>query len=1012
MKSILSILFGLFAYLSLVAQSIPPLYQNIEKAYNDGDYAACLKYEKALSDLALQRTDTLIANAYFYLADASVQTGKIEKAIVLFEKEKSTREKLKLENTEDYSNTLSNLIYLYYEVGQYEKSGSALDLLIDNDKKNYGVTSTLYVQTILNAAETLLKIDRLKDADQLLSNTLKQQSKTSGNYALLLYKLGDIAQYSGQYRKANAALTEALPLVEKSFGKNSPEYFAVLINYGNLQMRQGKYPEAEETFDAVLELLSPKEELYVAALNDQALVYRSLAQYEKSERIFKELKSLDSATLGQEHPDYAITLSNIGLVQTDMGKYKEAEASLTASLNIQRKSSGTKTIAYARKQTNLARTYQLSDNAAKAIPLLEQAAATFKTVLGEKSPEYATALFNLGMANWKAGKGSVGIKQLKSSADIRAAVLGKKHPRYAESAQKLAEYHWSQKQKKEALLRFGEVFENYYNQIDLTFPALTEEEKAKFYYTNLRPSFDKFNAFAVAARTEIPTITADLYNHQINTKGVIMLATEKVKQGIQAANDPALSELFESWQTTKEQIAKLYGQQGQNASLDSLITEANLLEKELTRRSALFASQFIKKRSSWEAVQQQLKPNEAAVEVIRFTDYNPDMGGQFLETIRYAFLIVTKESKGQPDLIMLNNGRELESKFMNFYRNSVRFQQADNYSYKNYFEPLGDYLKKNNIQKVFLSPEGVYNQINLNSIINPFTQKYIIDEYDIHLLNNTRELTDNVVDRRVGQTPVLLGFPKFNLETNSTQQVAVTRGATRGTTRGGITRGLRGGLLRYMRGDGDGISVLPGTQKEIKEIAGLFADQPLIFMESQAAENTLKSVNNPRILHIATHGYFLEDEALGVDEKQSQFVANPLLKAGLILAGAENFLLTGTPLAEGGDDGILTAYEAMNLNLDNTDLVVLSACETGLGQIKNGEGVYGLQRAFRLAGTKNIVMSLWSVDDEATQELMSLFYKEMINGKSQHEAFRSAQQQLKEKFKQPFYWGAFIMVGK
>lgn len=993
------------------AQDIPKLYLDIENNFNTENYQACAKMEKALAELALQRNDTLIANAYYYVGLSNSLLGKFEKAISLFEKEKTVRESLGLQNSEDYGNVLSNLVGLYFETGNNEKAASLAYLLLDNDKKTYGITSEIYVQSILNTASVLRDVDKLKEAQTLLESSLKQQEKGSANYGLLSLKLGDLYSYLGQYTKASKTLNEVFPIIEKQFGLNSPEYLDALVITGTHYVRQGKYPEAEETFDHALDLLKPEEGTYMSALNDQALVYRSLGQLEKAEEIFTEIKVMDSATLGTTHPYYAITLSNLALIQTDAGKFEEAEKNLLKTLAIQKANGGTKSLTYTRTQTLLARVYQSAGQVDKAIPLLEQSSNIFKTKLGDKDPDYAWALFNLGMANWKAGKGSVGIKQLKSAASIITASLGKNHQRFAETNQKIAEYQWLQKQNKEAQQTFGEVFNNYYNQIDVTFPVLTEEEKAKFYYNKIRPSFDKFNAFAVQSKEEIPSILADVYDHQINTKAVIMLSTEKVKQGIKSMNDPALMTQFEEWQGLKEQIAKLYGQRDESNSIDSLVNVANTLEKELTRKSAAFASQYLRKKYSWLDVQKALKPGEAAVEVIRFTNYNPENGGAFTNEIRYAFLVVTAQTKTQPDIILLNNGNELETKFMNFYRNSIRFQQEDTYSYKNYFESLADYLQKNKIQKIYLSSEGVYNQINLNSIRNPFTQKYILDEYDVHLLNNTRELASNMPDKRVGQAPVLLGFPKFNLEESGSKKVAETRGASRSITRGGITRGFRGGLLRYMRGEEDGISVLPGTEKEINEISSLFQEKPHVFMESQAAEHIIKEVNNPRVLHIATHGYFLEDEVPLSEAKQAQYVANPLLKAGLILAGAENFLLTGD-LNASGDDGILTAYEAMNLNLDDTDLVVLSACETGLGQVKNGEGVYGLQRAFRLAGTKNIVMSLWSVDDEATQELMSFFYKEMLGGKTQHEAFRLAQQQLKQKFKQPFYWGAFIMVGE
>jgi CHAT domain-containing protein len=141
-----------------------------------------------------------------------------------------------------------------------------------------------------------------------------------------------------------------------------------------------------------------------------------------------------------------------------------------------------------------------------------------------------------------------------------------------------------------------------------------------------------------------------------------------------------------------------------------------------------------------------------------------------------------------------------------------------------------------------------------------------------------------------------------------------------------------------------------------------------------------------------------------------EYVHDPLLNSGLLLANAQQGI---TGLLTNGEDGVLTAKEALNLTLDKTDLVVMSACETGLGEIRNGEGVYGLQRAFQQAGAKTVVISLWKVSDEATQELMSRFYENLLSKKlSKREAFQQAQSALMKKYPEPYYWGAFVVVGE
>ncbi|MFN3316883.1 MAG: CHAT domain-containing protein [Raineya sp.] len=165
---------------------------------------------------------------------------------------------------------------------------------------------------------------------------------------------------------------------------------------------------------------------------------------------------------------------------------------------------------------------------------------------------------------------------------------------------------------------------------------------------------------------------------------------------------------------------------------------------------------------------------------------------------------------------------------------------------------------------------------------------------------------------------------------------------------------------------------------------------------------------------MATHGFFNEtrQDKINTNLPQNQiFLENPLTNSGLLLTGAELSLEDKKMKAK--ENGIFTAQEATTLNLQNTDLVVLSACETGLGKIRNGEGVYGLQRAFLLAGAKSVVMSLWKVDDIATQEIMSLFYENMlIKKQNKRMALYNAQSEIKKKYKSPYYWGAFIIIGE
>jgi CHAT domain-containing protein len=216
---------------------------------------------------------------------------------------------------------------------------------------------------------------------------------------------------------------------------------------------------------------------------------------------------------------------------------------------------------------------------------------------------------------------------------------------------------------------------------------------------------------------------------------------------------------------------------------------------------------------------------------------------------------------------------------------------------------------------------------------------------------------------------------------------------------------------------GGAAPALPGTKVEIDGVTKILkaAGYNVTQREQKVAtEANIKAVKGPSLMHIATHGYFLADpgksDAMGVDVEHAR--NNPLLRSGLILAGAPDpGKEAQTADLQSNDNGILTAYEAMNLNLEGTDLIVLSACETGLGDVKAGEGVYGLQRSFLVAGANALIMSLWKVDDQATQMLMTNFYTNWTKSGNKLKAFKQAQVQLMAKYKEPYYWGAFVMMG-
>lgn len=457
-------------------------------------------------------------------------------------------------------------------------------------------------------------------------------------------------------------------------------------------------------------------------------------------------------------------------------------------------------------------------------------------------------------------------------------------------------------------------------------------------------------------------------------------------------------------------INKYYEQQDGNNYLTEIneIKQKNReLEKFLSQSKGLGAELTI------DQIKNELTNTNAYVEIIRInkqsrsaTKDKLNILNKFTDSIYYGAVVLKKDKK--PKFILISESNKLEEEYLKNYNSYINGNlkfKVDKNSYSLFFETLDKELK--GLESIYLVTDGIYNSINPETFYNPNKDKYVLEYLDVKRIISARSLINKPTDNsNKNLTATLIGNPEFEL-------VEALHGIDNNI--------LASTEVSYLRdyASTKQIGYLPGTEKEILSLENILKKEGYsvdLFSANKATEGNLKAIKSPKILHLATHGYFLriEEEAdfknslMGMQSSYLQ--SNVYLKSGLLLTGAQN-TLNGDRSAVETDNGVFTAFEAKNLDLKNTELVVLSACETGIGDNLIGEGVYGLQRAFMIAGAKGVIMSLWQVDDNTTQKLMQLFYTNWIEkGMPKAVAFKTAKIELKKDYPEPFYWAPFILI--
>ena len=960
---------------SVAEQSWAELNTAADEANYHGLYDSALNiYERAFEQAKLEfESDhpnyTLALNnlgvSYFY-------SGMYDKSIPLFEQANEIKARIYGKGSKQYARGLTNLAGIYYTLGNHQEAlplyREALAIY-----EQAGGRDADFAYTLMEVGSVYRELGDYKQAEAAFLESLKITEATIGkeneNYPTILSAAAAMYEILGDFSRAEVMYTEAMEIVKKTRGKEHPEYarllnnLAILYDYlGNFERAKENYIEAIATLEATVGKDHPE---YATQLNNLGALYYAMKDTANALRLYRESTQIVERVLGKEHRDYTIRLINMGGIFSEMKQYEIAEKMFTEALSIRER------------------------------------------ILGKEHIDYAMALHVLGRLYIDVGEFAKAEQLLQQSLQIRQKILGRQHPDYAMALREMALLYTGSGDLKKAEEYFNLSNSQLIHQINSHFSTLSDKEKSAFYTERIGPQFEFFNSFVLLRMKENPDITATLYNNQLATKALLFHTSNKIRQRIQNSRDESLKSLYSQWIENRTMLSRLY-QMGEKdvkssgVSVDSLEDVLNNVEKQLSARSELFAGATDHTMYTWKHIQENLKRNEAAVEVIRFRQYDK----AWTDTIRYAALIVTATST-RPEYVLLRQGHALENRAFNYYKNSIRGKVDDLFSYDLFWRPIGDALKINKkVRKVYFSPDGVYNSINLKTLRNPETNSFLGDEINVRLVTNTKDLL--LPKRALKPTPnaALFGFPQYDTRGNILP-ADETRSVDASSEAGEIKRFFDGGR----------ITSLPGTRTEINTVSKLLAESKVptvTYLSENATEEQIRGMNSPAILHVATHGFFMESAGYaegrsfnGIEKTRNE---NPLLRSGLLLAGAQ--LTVDGEGTDNDHDGILTAYEAMSLNLDSTDLVVLSACETGLGEIRNGEGVYGLQRAFQTAGAQSVLMSLWKVDDQATQELMTEFYRQWLKHGDKAEALDEAQQKLRASFPHPYYWGAFVLVGE
>ena len=915
------------------------------------------------------------------------QAKKYAEAIPFFEKSEAI-EKIEHDTT-NKSSIMMGLCYNMWAVNHYysdnySEAAKLVTKSIDIFKQFLGEEHSFYILSLNNLATYNVALGNYAEAFKVGSLSMELSKKVYGeehpDYALAVDNLALYNSHLGNYTEAIRLGKQALEIRKKVLGEEHPDYTISLNHLANYYYQFGDYQEAIRLGTQAMEIkkkvLGEENHDYALSLNSLALYNSHFGNYAEAIKLGTQAMEINKKNLGEEHPDYAMSLQNLALYYFHISNYAEAIKLGTQAMEIYKNTLGEEHPKYAQSLHNLALYNSNIGNYAEAIRLGTQTMEIYKKVLGEKHPDYAMSLNNLAVYNSHLGNYAEAIKLGTQAMEINKKTLGEEHPDYARTVSNLANHYFKTGKYDEATMLFEQTYKRYESIILKTFAYLTTQERSNFW--NTYSNFFNINLLYYAKEQPNSTLKKMAYDGQVLIKGLLLNAELEIQNLIEQQGNEQLKEMYYKITQDRKKLDELYqiSPDKRTMNADSLQKKINNAERLLIKSSKELGDYTKNLSINWKDIQAKLGRNDIAIEFANFIDTTTQQNV-------YIALILKKGFKS-PELVKLD------------FLDSDTADYSSPTLYNKIWKPLDKYLQ--GVQNVYFSPTSKFHTIGIEYLPNENNELFA-KKYSAYRLSSTRELALKHTVNPAKKASVYGGII-YNFDESDWQNVAEEDAERAGET----------------------LTFLKGAKVEAEEITDILKNSSFnveFGTDKAATEESFKKLSDSgiKILHVATHGFYEPEtkensfaNMLSAGDETIQ-EDRSLSRSGLFFAGA-NTALNPEPrqfIPEGVDDGILTAKEISRMDFQGLDLVVLSACETGLGEV-TGEGVFGLQRGFKKAGAQTMIISLWKVNDKPTKEFMTEFYRNLMTGKSKREAFILAQDKNRQKYIDPKMWAGFIMV--